>query len=53
MTEPDDISASFRQAFTYNDTWYCPPKDFSTLGLIYDPAALEAAGSRCRPPGTS
>ena len=44
MTEPDDIYPSLREAFTYDGTWYCPPKDFSTLGLVYDPAALEAAG---------
>ena len=33
-----------RKTFTFNGTWYCPPKDFSTLGLVYDPAVLEAAG---------
>ena len=44
LTEPDDIYPSLRDAFTYGGTWYCPPKDFSTLGLVYDPAALEAAG---------
>ncbi len=33
-----------REAFTYDGTWYCPPKDFSTLGLVYDPDVLEAAG---------
>jgi multiple sugar transport system substrate-binding protein len=44
LTDPDDIYPSLREAFTYNGTWYCPPKDFSTLGLVYDPAALEAAG---------
>jgi multiple sugar transport system substrate-binding protein len=44
LTEPDDIYPSLREAFTYDGTWYCPPKDFSTLGLVYDPAALEAAG---------
>ena len=44
LTEPDDIYPSLKEAFTYDGTWYCPPKDFSTLGLVYDPAALEAAG---------
>ena len=44
LTDPDDIYPSLKEAFTYNGTWYCPPKDFSTLGLVYDPAALEAAG---------
>jgi multiple sugar transport system substrate-binding protein len=44
VSDPDDIYPSLQEAFTYNGTWYCPPKDFSTLGLVYDPAALEAAG---------
>ncbi len=44
VSNPDDIYPSLREAFTYNDTWYCPPKDFSTLGLVYDPGVLEAAG---------
>jgi multiple sugar transport system substrate-binding protein len=44
LTEPDDIYPSLREAFTFDGTWFCPPKDFSTLGLVYDPAALEAAG---------
>ena len=32
------------EAFTYDGTWYCPPKDFSTLGLVYNVDMLEAAG---------
>ncbi|MDP3983716.1 MAG: ABC transporter substrate-binding protein [Acidimicrobiia bacterium] len=44
VTDPDDIYPSMREAFTYNGTWYCPPKGFSTLGLVYDPDALAAAG---------
>jgi multiple sugar transport system substrate-binding protein len=44
VSNPDDIFPSLREAFTYDGTWYCPPKDFSTLGLIYDPDVLEAAG---------
>ena len=44
LSDPDDIYPSLKEAFTYNGTWYCPPKDFSTLGLVYDPDALEAAG---------
>jgi multiple sugar transport system substrate-binding protein len=44
ITEPDDIYPSLTEAFTYDDTWYCPPKDFSTLGLIYNVDMLEAAG---------
>jgi multiple sugar transport system substrate-binding protein len=44
ISDPDDIAPSLREAFTYDGTFYCPPKDFSTLALQYDPAALEAAG---------
>jgi multiple sugar transport system substrate-binding protein len=44
VSDPDDIYPSLQEAFTYNGTWYCPPKDFSTLGLVYDPDALAAAG---------
>ena len=44
LTDADDIYDSLRSAFTYEDTWYCPPKDFSTLALVYDPDALDAAG---------
>lgn len=44
LSNPDDIYPSLREAFTFNGTWYCPPKDFSTLALVYDPDALQAAG---------
>ncbi len=44
ITEPDDFYPSLTGAFTYDDTWYCPPKDFSTLGLVYNADMLEAAG---------
>jgi len=44
VDEPNDIYPSLRDAFTFDGTWYCPPKDFSTLALVYDPAALEEAG---------
>ncbi len=44
IEDPDDIYPSLRDAFTYEGTWYCPPKDFSTLALVYDPDALDAAG---------
>jgi multiple sugar transport system substrate-binding protein len=50
ISEPDDIYPSLRQAFTFDGTWYCPPKDFSTLGLVYDADALAAAG--VEPPQT-
>jgi multiple sugar transport system substrate-binding protein len=44
VDEPSDIYEPLRSAFTFEGTWYCPPKDFSTLALVYDPAALEDAG---------
>jgi multiple sugar transport system substrate-binding protein len=50
ITETDDIYPSLVEAFTYDGTWYCPPKDFSTLGLVYDVDALEEAG--IEPPTT-
>jgi multiple sugar transport system substrate-binding protein len=50
ITDPDDIYPSLSEAFTYDGTWYCPPKDFSTLGLVYNADMLEAAG--VEPPTT-
>lgn len=44
LSDPDDIFESLRAAFTFQDVWYCPPKDFSTLALVYDPSALADAG---------
>lgn len=44
LSDPDDIYGSLREAFTFDGTWYCPPKDFSTLALIYDPDVLSEAG---------
>ncbi|MYE55938.1 MAG: extracellular solute-binding protein [Acidimicrobiaceae bacterium] len=44
ISDPDDIYGALRDVFTIDGTWYCPPKDFSTLGLVYDPAAFEEAG---------
>lgn len=44
VDSPSDIYPSLREAFTFGGTWYCPPKDFSTLALVYDPSVLEAAG---------
>ncbi|MDH4279306.1 MAG: extracellular solute-binding protein, partial [Acidimicrobiia bacterium] len=44
ISDPDDIYPALRDIFTIDGTWYCPPKDFSTLGLIYSPSTLEAAG---------
>jgi multiple sugar transport system substrate-binding protein len=44
ITNPDDFYPSLREAFTFDGTFYCPPKDFSTLGLVYDQDVLEEAG---------
>lgn len=50
ITDPDDVYPSLRAAFSYDDVWYCPPKDFSTLALVYNTAALAEAG--VEPPTT-
>lgn len=44
IDEPDDFYEPLVEAFTYEDTWYCPAKDFSTLALEYNTAMLEEAG---------
>ncbi len=44
MDDADDFYPSLRQAFTIDDTFWCPPKDFSTLGLQYNTDMLDAAG---------
>jgi len=41
---PDEIYAGLRDAFTVDGELYCAPKDFSTLGLLYNVDAFEAAG---------
>jgi len=46
-TELDDADAFYpalQDAFTYDDEFYCAPKDFSTLGLVIDTDAWAAAG---------
>jgi multiple sugar transport system substrate-binding protein len=44
----DQIEADFYptlvESFTYEDTFYCAPKDFSTLALVINNAAWEKAG---------
>jgi multiple sugar transport system substrate-binding protein len=40
----DDFYASLRDAFTVDATFYCPPKDFSTLALQYNTDMFDAAG---------
>ncbi|MGB3595073.1 MAG: extracellular solute-binding protein [Ornithinimicrobium sp.] len=42
--ENDDFYESLRKAFTYEDTQWCAPKDFSTLTLQINTASWEAAG---------
>lgn len=42
--DADDFYPSLRNAFTLDDTFWCPPKDFSTLALVYNPALFEQAG---------
>lgn len=44
IEDPDDFYPSLRDAFTSNGTFYCPPKDFSTLALIYNKKMFDAAG---------
>ncbi len=44
LTNPDDFYPSMREAFTIDGTFYCPPKDFSTLGLEYNTDLFDAAG---------
>jgi len=44
MDDADDFYPSLRQAFTIDDTFWCPPKDFSTLALEYNKDLFDAAG---------
>jgi multiple sugar transport system substrate-binding protein len=39
-----DFYPALSKAFTYNDKFYCAPKDFSTLGLIINSDKWAAAG---------
>jgi multiple sugar transport system substrate-binding protein len=50
VDNPDDFYPSLRESFTYQGVNYCPPKDFSTLQLVYNVAELEKAG--VQPPTT-
>ena len=34
LENADDFYPNLREAFTYEDEFYCAPKDFSTLGLV-------------------
>ena len=40
----DDFFPSLRETFTYEDQFYCAPKDFSTLALQINTQAWKAAG---------
>jgi len=44
IEETDDIFPGLRDAFTADGELYCPAKDFSTLSLLYNIDAFEAAG---------
>lgn len=44
LASKDDFYPTLRDAFTYNDTFYCAPKDFSTLGLVINNQLWSAAG---------
>jgi multiple sugar transport system substrate-binding protein len=43
LDNPDDFYPSLRAAFTIDDVFYCPPKDFSTLALQYNKDMFDAA----------
>lgn len=44
LDNTDDFYSSLVDQFSYDDEFVCAPKDFSTLGLIINTAAWEAAG---------
>ncbi len=44
ISGPDDFYPTLKAAFTYNGTFYCVPKDWSTLGLAINTADWSAAG---------
>ncbi|WP_327582488.1 extracellular solute-binding protein [Nonomuraea sp. NBC_00507] len=44
ISNPDDFYPTLRTAFTYNGTFYCAPKDFSTLALIVNQDLWSKAG---------
>jgi multiple sugar transport system substrate-binding protein len=44
LENADDFLPALREQFSYEDQFYCAPKDFSTLGLQINTAAWEAAG---------
>jgi multiple sugar transport system substrate-binding protein len=44
VESPNDFYETLKQSFTYKGTYYCAPKDFSTLQLVYNTDELSAAG---------
>ena len=46
----DDFYPRLKEAFTYEGKFYCPPKDFSTLQLVYNVEEFEKAN--VEPPTT-
>jgi multiple sugar transport system substrate-binding protein len=44
LSNIDDFYESLRDNFTLDDTFYCAPKDFSTLALVINTDAWEEAG---------
>ena len=50
MDNPADFHESLTKSFTFQGVNYCPPKDFSTLQLVYNADELNAAG--VQPPKT-
>lgn len=44
IEDMEDIYPSLLEVFTYNDTLYCAPKDFSTMTLQYNTDLFDAAG---------
>jgi multiple sugar transport system substrate-binding protein len=44
LPNADAFYPALRDAFTYDDTFTCAPKDFSTLGLVINTQLWEAAG---------
>lgn len=44
VDNPDGIYSSLREIFTVDGTFYCPAKDFATMGLQFNKDLFDAAG---------
>lgn len=44
LSNKDDFYPTLVENFTYEDEFYCAPKDFSTLALVIDSAVWQEAG---------